>query len=65
MFTLKSAAREILVYVSLKPKEQAEYFKAAREIAEAQLRAGSWLRRIVPTLVMSMLPSGRNTLIGK
>jgi hypothetical protein len=36
MFTLKSAAREILAYVSLKPKEQTEYFKAAREITDAQ-----------------------------
>ncbi len=65
MFTLKSAAREILAYVSLKPKEQAEYFKAAREIAEAQLRAGSWLRGTRKPLRHSLAEGQAVTLVNR
>ncbi len=54
MFTLKSAAREILAYVSLKPKEQTEYFMAAREITDAQFCLANRLKRFVATILVML-----------
>ena len=54
MFTLKSAGREILAYVSLKPKEQTEYFKAAREITDAQFCLANRLKRFVATILLML-----------
>ena len=44
MATLQAVGRRILTYISPRLKEQSTYFKAAREIAEAQFCLGNSFR---------------------